>query len=66
MIRFYRNNAIEPGQIIVPGEHWFGSALHCSINWRCSDAPGRGARPLSSFRSAVHLDCESRGRLHAA
>jgi transposase len=25
-----------PGQIIVPAEHWLGSALHCSINWQCA------------------------------
>jgi hypothetical protein len=39
MIRFYRN----AGRITVPAEHWFGSALHRSINWPCSDAAGRGA-----------------------
>ena len=32
-----------PAQIVVPDAHWFGSALHCSINWQCSNVVGRGA-----------------------
>jgi hypothetical protein len=49
-----------PGQIVVPAEHWFGSALHCSINWLCSDQTQRHAAPaFSPHRSAV-LDFMSR------
>jgi hypothetical protein len=44
IIRLCRNSLRLPGQIIVPGEHWFGSASHCGINWRRSDAAGSGAR----------------------
>jgi len=36
----------------VPAEHWFGNALHCSINWPCSDAAARGAR-VFAHRSGV-------------
>ena len=32
------------GQIMLPVERWFGSALRCSINWRSSDASERVAR----------------------
>ena len=34
-----------PGQIVVPGEHWFGRALHCS-RWHAAPA-------FSAHRSAV-------------
>src|SRR5215469_7087152 len=43
MVGFYRN-AIETARADRRARRaWFGSALHCSINWQCSNVVGRGA-----------------------
>jgi hypothetical protein len=55
MIGFCRN-AIEAARAHHrPAEHWFGSALHCSINWQCSDAAGRGARIFDSSTAVLGI-----------
>jgi hypothetical protein len=42
-----------PGQIIVPAEPWFGSALHCSIIGRAQTQ--RDAAPAFSSHQSVVL-----------
>jgi hypothetical protein len=44
------------GQIMLPVERWFGSALRCGINWRSSDASERVARAFApSIGSSGYL-----------
>ena len=50
-----------PAQI-VPGEHWFGSALHWSTNWRRSDAARRGACVFAPSIGCCGCLCRGGGR----
>ena len=42
--------------------HWFGNALHCGINWPCSDAAGRGAGAFARSIGCSGFLCRGGGR----